>query len=79
MMKIKADVTIEASERDLGKLTDDIGSDVFGWLSHEIREQIRKSEAWRDLKRTIYNACLEKLREEVAKEFVDKIKGESNG
>jgi len=76
-MKVKADVTIEASERDLGKLTDDIGSDVFGWLSHEIREQIRKSEAWRDLKMTIYHACLEQLREEVAKDFVDKIKGEA--
>lgn len=76
-MKVKADVTIEMSERDLGKLTDDIGTDVFGWLSHEIRDQIRKSEAWRELKMKIYHACLEQLRDEVRKEFVDKIKGGS--
>lgn len=76
-MKVRADVTIEMSERDLGKLTEDIGSDLIGWLSSEINRQIRKSEAWRDLKRTIYHACLEQLRDEVRKEFVDKIKGES--
>lgn len=76
-MKVKADVTIEMSRRDLNELTEDIGSDLSGWLAREIREQIRNSEAWREMRMTVYHACLDKLREEVAKEFVDQIKGGS--
>ncbi len=76
-MKVKAIVEIDVFPDDLVDAAEAVGSDVIDTLIREVTEAIRKSEAFRDMKRTIYHACLDKLREEVAKDFIDKIKGES--
>ena len=76
-MKVKADVTIEILEVDFLNMGEDMGETLACRIKSEVQEAIVKSEVWRDLKMQVYHACLDKLREEVAKEFVDKIKGGS--
>jgi hypothetical protein len=75
-MKVKADITIDINEADLEEAGQDIGETLISCLTREVEKAITESEVWRDLKRAVYHACLDKLREEVAKEFIDKIKGE---
>lgn len=75
-MKVKAEVVVEILEADFVNLGEDMGENLSCRIKSEIIEAIMVSEVWRDLKRTIYHACLDKLREEVRKEFADKIKGE---
>lgn len=76
-MKVKADITIEVDPEDLVEAADAVGEDVIDTLIREVTEAIKKSESYRDMRRAIYHACLDKLREDVAKDFIDKIKGES--
>jgi hypothetical protein len=75
-MKIKANVVIEITGEDFVDMDEDMGEVLQLRLKQEIEEAIMASEVWHDLKRTVYHAVLDKLRAEVAKEFVDKIKGE---
>ncbi len=74
-MKVKANVVIEILEADFENMGEDMGEVLELRLKQEIEEAVIKSEVWRDLKRTVYHAVLDKLREEVAKEFIDKIAG----
>ena len=76
-MKVKADITIDINEEDLEEAGQDIGETLTSCLTREVENAIKESEVWRDLKRSVYHAVLDKLREEVAKDFIDKIKGES--
>jgi len=76
-MKVKADITLEFGQSDISDMGYDIGASVTDHMVREIETAIRESEAFRDMKRAIYHACLDRLREEVTKEFVDKIKGGS--
>jgi hypothetical protein len=78
-MKVKANVVIEITGEDFVDMDEDMGEVLQLRLKQEVEEAIMASEVWRDLKRTVYHAVLDKLREEVAKEFIDKIKGEHNG
>ena len=74
-MKVKANVVIEINEDDLKDIGRDTGEVLEHRLKLEVEEAIMASEVWHGLKRTVYHAVLDKLREEVAKEFIDKIKG----
>ncbi len=74
-MKVKANVVIEILEADFENMGEDMGEVLECRLKQEIEEAVMKSEVWRDLKRAVYHAVLDKLREEVAKEFIDKIAG----
>jgi hypothetical protein len=76
-MIVHANVRMEIDADDLTQWFEDIDDTIASHLRREIEKALLASEAFRDLKRTIYNACLETLREELAKEFVEKIKGKS--
>lgn len=76
-MKVKANVVIEILEADFENMGEDMGEVLACRIKQEIEEAIMASSVWRDLKRSVYHAILDKLRAEVAKEFIDKIKGES--
>ena len=76
-MKVKADIIIDINEQDLEEAGQDIGETLISCLTREVEDAIRGSEVWHDLKRSVYHAILDTLREEVAKEFIDKIKGGS--
>lgn len=75
-MKVKADITFEIDQSDISDMGYGIGESLVDSLAREVREAIKESETWRDMKRAVYNVCMEKIREEIAKEFIDKIKGE---
>lgn len=74
-MKVKADIVIEIDQADLLEAGEDIGETLISCLTREVERAITESEVWRDLKRAVYHACLDTLREEVAREYIDKIKG----
>jgi hypothetical protein len=75
-MKVNADVTIEYDAKDIENMGLAIDEAVGHQAIRDVTDAIKKSEAFRDLKTQVYHACLDKLRDEVRKEFVDKIKGE---
>lgn len=76
-MKVVANVEIELTVEDLASIGEEVGDNLTFQLQDEIVKSIKESEAWKDMRRQIYNACLVKLREEIAKDWIEKIKGES--
>lgn len=75
-MKIKAEVVIDLDSDDFAELAGEIDDDIVCRIRREIVDAIHKSEAFRELKQRVYNACLDSIRKEIAAEFIDKIKGE---
>ena len=76
-MKVKADIVIEIDQSDLAEMGEDIGESLTDHMIYEVKDAIKESDAWRELKNTIFQACIEKIRKEIAKDFVDQLKGES--
>ncbi len=76
-MKVKAIVEIDVVPDDLIAVGQEIGEDFIDSLTREVSAALHESDAFRRLKITVYNACLDAVRKEIAEEFIDKIKGES--
>ena len=76
-MKVNASVVVEINSEDLTKMFDDVEDTVAMSIRREVEDAIKKSDAFRTLKMTVYHACLDAIRKEIAEEFVEKIKGGS--
>jgi len=75
-MKISTYVTIDIDKADLEGMECDISENVTREMTNEITRALKESKAWRDLKKIIYEACLERIRKEIAEEYIAKVKGE---
>ena len=75
-MKVRAAVTIDIGKADFENMECDIAEEITREVTGEVTGALKKSEAWRDLKAIIYRACLERIRVEIAEEYIAKVKGE---
>jgi hypothetical protein len=75
-MRVKAEITIEVDQQDFIDMGQDIGESLTDQMIYEVKEAITESEPWRDLRRVIFTACLERVRDEIKREYLEKVKGE---
>ena len=76
-MKVKADVTIEIDDKDFTNIDAELGEELIAHMTDEVLVALKGSEAYRDLRKIIYNACLERIRGDIAREYVEKVEGKS--
>ena len=69
-------IVVEVSEEEAFDITEGIGDSLQQTLIQEISNDIRGSEAWRDLRKSVFHACLTELREQVRRDFKIQEKGE---
>lgn len=76
-MIVHAHVQIQIEADELTQIYADIDDTIRAQIEREVVEALQKSEAFMDLKKAIYEACLERIRSDIAKEYIEKVKGES--
>lgn len=74
-MKVKAEITVDMTGVDFEDMELNIADAVITAMTDEVHGALKDSDAWRELKSIIYHACLERIRKEIAAEYVAKVEG----
>lgn len=70
-------IVVEITENEAFDITEGMGDTLQQTLIQEITNDIRGSEAWRDLRSSVFHACVNEIREQIRKDF--KIQEEGKG
>lgn len=68
-VELNLDVSIDLSDEDVVEQTEDLRGAIHYELRDSIIKALRASPEWKEIRKTIYQAVLDQLREDVRTDF----------